>query len=488
MISNTLIQSEIDNALSYFKKANYHEAIKILEKLIKKQSHFLIYWYLGHCYFRIYDYSSAIDCIKKSIKLKNPDILNLNFLAEIYLQVYDYDESVRLFNEVLKIDKTNINSLSKLAKTYFELGNLNVAEKYYNEVLKIEPNNAGAQYELIKLNDKYLTDDLIKKLDKDIITKDQDYLNLIFSKFVLAESFKKNKNYKQELKSLIDAHTLFLENNKIASDQEFNYFTNLLPKFMAKIKNSKIKLSCDLKPIFVMGLPRSGTTLIENIISSSDDNIDPGSETGVISQIFFSKNIISDYNSDILISNFNFEKDGFENLRSSFLDQYHQLKINTKKEVFIDKSLENLLYIDLISKIFPNAKFVYCKRNKYANLLGILKVFLPNIFWSHSIEKIIKFMNLYNNKIEEIISENKIKIKVIELEKFSHNPNEISKDLFNFLGINWHDKILINSINKKRIIKTVSNLQVRKKISKHDLSYLDNYLPFLRDYNIEKLI
>ena len=222
MISNTLIQSEIDNALSYFKKANYHEAIKILEKLIKKQSHFLIYWYLGHCYFRIYDYSSAIDCIKKSIKLKNPDILNLNFLAEIYLQVYDYDESVRLFNEVLKIDKTNINSLSKLAKTYFELGNLNVAEKYYNEVLKIEPNNAGAQYELIKLNDKYLTDDLIKKLDKDIITKDQDYLNLIFSKFVLAESFKKNKNYKQELKSLIDAHTLFLENNKIASDQEFN--------------------------------------------------------------------------------------------------------------------------------------------------------------------------------------------------------------------------------------------------------------------------
>ena len=161
---------------------------------------------------------------------------------------------------------------------------------------------------------------------------------------------------------------------------------------------------------------------------------------------------------------------------------------NTKKEVFIDKSLENLLYIDLISKIFPNAKFVYCKRNKYANLLGILKVFLPNIFWSHSIEKIIKFMNLYNNKIEEIISENKIKIKVIELEKYYHNPNEISKDLFNFLGINWHDKILINSINKKRIIKTVSNLQVRKKISKHDLSYLDNYLPFLRDYNIEKLI
>jgi len=488
MISNTLIQSEIDKALSYFKKANYHDAIEILEKLIKKQSHFIIYWYLGHCYFRIYDYSSAIDCIKKSIQLKKPDILNLSFLAEIYLQIYDYDESVKLFKKVLEIEKTNINALSKLAKTHFELGDSDVAEKYYNEVLKVEPNNFSAQYELIKLNDKYLTDDLLRKVDKNIITKDQDYLNSVFSKFVVAEGFRKNKNYKQELNSLIDAHTLFLENNMTASDQEFNYFTNLLPKFISKIKCSKIKLNCDLKPIFVMGLPRSGTTLIENIISSSDDKIDPGSETGVVSQIFFSKNIISDYNSETLNSNFNFEKDGFESLKSLILDQYHQLKINTKKEVFIDKSLENILYIDLISKIFPNAKFVYCKRDKYANLLGILKVFLPNIYWSHSIENIIKIMNLYNNKIEEIISENKIKIKVIELEKFSHNPNEISKDLFNFLGINWHDKILINSINKKRIIKTVSNLQVRKKISKHDLSYLDNYLPFLRNYDIEKLI
>ena len=114
---------------------------------------------------------------------------------------------------------------------------------------------------------------------------------------------------------------------------------------------------------------------------------------------------------------------------------YQELKINTNNDFFTDKSLENFLYIELISKIFPKAKFVYCKRNKYANFLGILKVFLPNLLWSHSTQKIINIMNLYENNLKKIINENKIKIKIIELENFSNNPIDVSKDLFNFLGI-----------------------------------------------------
>ena len=78
--NNELFQAEIDNALLNFKNANYHEAINILDKLKEKLSHFIVYWYLGHSYFRIYDYSSASDCIKKSIEIKGKDVLNLSFL------------------------------------------------------------------------------------------------------------------------------------------------------------------------------------------------------------------------------------------------------------------------------------------------------------------------------------------------------------------------------------------------------------------------
>ncbi len=486
--NNEIFQNEIDNALLNFKKANYNEAINDLEKLKKKQSHFIVYWYLGHSYFRIYDYLSAASCIKKSIELKEPDALNLSFLAEIYLEANNYDESIRLFKEVLKIESTNINSLFKLGKAYLELGEIDIAEKYFMDVIKNEPINFEAYYELIKINKKYLTTDLIKKVEKSEKSEDPNNFYNIFSKYILAENFKNTKNYKSEIKYLLDAHSTYLNKKDKAVKQELNYFNNLLPKFISKVKGTRIDLKCDLKPIFIMGLPRSGTTMIENIICSSDNNILAGGETGVFSKVFFSKKIISDYDSNELKLNFNFKKDDFKALKETILNQYNQLNINTKNNFFVDKSLENLLYLDLIAKIFPNAKFIYCKRNKYANLIGILKVFLPNIFWSHSVKQIIKMMNLYTSKVKEIISENKIKIKLIELENFSQNPAEASKDLFNFLGINWDDNVLENSYKKKNIIKTVSNLQVRKKIFKHDLGYLDNYLPYLKNYEIEKLI
>ena len=95
-------------------------------------------------------------------------------------------------------------------------------------------------------------------------------------------------------------------------------------------------------------------------------------------------------------------------------------------------------------------------------------------------------MNLYEKKIKKLINNKKIKIKIIELENFSENPVKISKDLFNFLDIVWKDDFdLID--NKKKIIKTRSNLQVRNQISKHDLSYLEYYLPLLNKFDIKKL-
>ena len=50
-------------------------------------------------------------------------------------------------------------------------------------------------------------------------------------------------------------------------------------------------------------------------------------------------------------------------------------------------------------------------------------------------------MNIYNNKIKDIIDENKINVKIVELENFSSNPEQVSRDLFKFLEINWNDKI-----------------------------------------------
>ena len=485
MISDQQFKSQIDKALFNFKNQNYLESIQILENLKNKKNHFLIFWYLGHSFFRLHNYNSAINCIKKSIELKKPDHLNLNFLAEIYHKINQHDESIKLFKQALALDKKNLLVLFNLANIYLELGELNLGEKYLFEVINVEPSNFRAWYELIKLNDKYLTQDLVQKIENFTNQSSDNNLNYIYSRLILAENFKKNKNYSAELDNLLEAHTKYSNTKVKAVKQEFNYITNLLPKFISKIKDDNLRLNCDLKPIFIMGLPRSGTTLIEYILSSSS-NVKSGGETEVISKVFFSEKIISNYDTKDLITDFRFKKNDFEKLKDSILKQYSQLGIENSNNYFTDKSLESVLYIEIIQKIFPKAKFVYCKRNKQANFLGIFKVFLPNLLWTHSTKKIIEIMNLYEKKIKKLINNKKIKIKIIELENFSENPVKISKDLFNFLDIVWKDDFdLID--DKKKIIKTRSNLQVRNQISKHDLSYLEYYLPLLNKFDIKKL-
>ncbi len=485
MVNKELIQSEINKALESFKKARYQNAIKVLDKLEEKNSNFLICWYLGHSYFRIYNYSSAAKYIKQSIKLKSPDELNQSFLGEILLESNQYDEALLLFNNVLKINKKNINALFNLGKINFELGKFELSEDYYNKIIEYEPNNFKALYELIKINKKYLNSDKLKNIKNH---KDENNLNNIYKSFILAENDKNLKNYEDELNNLIKGHKKYLQTKEKAAFQEFNYFTNLLPQFTKKAKDADVKLSCDISPVFVMGLPRSGTTLIENLISSNDKRFFKGDETGIMGKVFFSKQIISNYDDNNLNTNFNFNKKDFETLKNSIFDQYRQIGLNVTKVPFTDKSLENLLYIDILNKLFPKAKFVYCKRNYTANLLGILKVFLPNLLWCHSLEKIIKFIDLYKNKLNEILIEKKINIKVIELEKFSNDPLNNSKDLFKFLGIEWNKNIFNYNLNEQLIIKTVSNIQVRDKITKHDLSYLKDYIPILEKYGINKLI
>ena len=94
---------------------------------------------------------------------------------------------------------------------------------------------------------------------------------------------------------------------------------------------------------------------------------------------------------------------------------------------------------------------------------------------------------LYKDKLTEITSEKKINIKIVDLEDFSNNPLKNAQDLFKFLGIKWNKNVLNFNTKKKLIIKTVSNIQARNKITKHDLNYLKDYIPILEKYGKTKL-
>ena len=72
-------------------------------------------------------------------------------------------------------------------------------------------------------------------------------------------------------------------------------------------------------------------------------------------------------------------------------------------------------------------------------------------------------MLLHEKKLTKITKENKIKIKIVCLEELTSSPKAVSKDLFEYLGFEWNENRLDSLNKKKKIIKTLSGTQVRKK-------------------------
>ena len=473
---------KLDEALNLFKKANYQEALEKFKKIKLNNNNFLINWYLGHTYYKLFKYKLAIQYIKKSIDLKEKDTLNLSFLAEIYKAVNEYDLAIQILEEALTLDKKNKEILVSLAQTHLDKGNFDLSEKYFLIALDLDKNNYGVLYQLIKLKKKYLTQELVNKIKIDLAqlktNTDKIYANLI-----LAKNENSKENFNDEIVFLSNAHSLYLDKKKIAATQEWNYYSNLLTQFSKKCADElDRKIDSKIRPIFILGMPRSGTTLVESIITSGRQKIANGGETNALDSIFFQKKIIKDNNSSILKTDFNYKKIDFELLQQNLIEHYSQLKLIdlNKNNIFTDKSITNIFYIEIIKKIFPNAKFIYCSRNPLANILGIFKNFLPHLHWTHSIEKIFAYFDLVIKILNIELKKKNKNFMVINLEELSSEPKKISKELFNFLNLEWSEDCI--KVHNNNIIKTASNIQLRQPIEKHELSYLNNYSIFFKEF------
>ena len=474
-------QKELEIALNLFKQARYLEALEKLKLLKINNNDFLINWYLGHTYYRLFDYKLAIQSIKKSIELKSKDTLNLNFLALLYRTINKHDLAILTLEDALASDVKDKNALISLGEVHTDKGNFEKAEKYFLSVLEFEKDNYAVLYQLIKLNKKkYLTQKLTNRIKENLLNI-TDYEIKIYANLILAQNENLKNEYGKEIELLNNSHLIYLEQKKLAAKEEWNYYSNLLPQFIKRCDEVNIKIDNRHKPIFILGMPRSGTTLVESIIGVGKNSINIGGETNAFDGIFFSKKIIKEINTNVLKTDFKFKEKDFEILSKNLIHHYEQLQlINSDNEnIFTDKSITNLFYIDIIKKIFPYAKFIYCSRNPFANILAIVKNFLPHIFWTHSIDKTFKYFDMIINKIDKEIKGKNKNLMVIHLEELSNNPIKISQDLFKFLDFQWSEDCI--HPKKRNIIKTASNVQLREPIKKHNLDYLKNYYNYFKD-------
>ena len=450
---------QFDKAINFYERAiaihsNHPDAHNNLGLLLKE---------LG-------EYKKAIKCYENAIEINPNNASALNNLGLVYRQLKEHKKAVQFYEEAIKIKPDLSVIYSNLGLAYKEMGEIQKTINCYQEVAKREPENLVNYYFLSELKTDILNLNFKEKIQKIIKNKNCSKINISYGNFLLSKYESNNKNYKKEFSYLNKAHQYFFQTREKKFKILVKYWLNELPKKYNSIngtdtKKKNEKVNSNINPIFIVGVPRSGSTLIEQIIASSDKNIPIGEETEIIN--FFVKQIFKKKTS----------KNDMEDIKKRILNEYYEKKLLKKENnlVFTDKSLDNFFYLGLIKEIFPNAKIVNCKRQPLSCIISMLKNNLTGISWAHNLKYIFKYLDNYYRIVKNFKKQFSDSIYELEFEKFVNNPEREAKKLLQFCNLPWSPSCLEFYKRKDIISQTASNMQIKKPVYK-DLS--SKYLPY----------
>ena len=441
-----------------------------------------LYLLLADINTKLNNFKDTDNYFQKYLEINSNNSKVSNLIANNYSKMREYKKAEEYYLNAISLDKDNEMAIVNLAILFENLGKKSEAINFYKKAIKINPNNLSVLYNMSKLEKKILGE---KKttLIKDYIESDnRDLFNIASGYFLLAENENRKKNTENEISFLKKANSYSFRSRKKINEQALNYWLNIIPKKFDNFTFIKDKKNFieekNFNPIFIVGLPRSGSTLTETIISSGKHNITALGETNLVNwsllsahrKILFSDNPKVDLNLDLI--------------QDKLVNSYKNLNINERnqKKVFVDKSLENFFYINLILKIFPNAKFIHTYRNLEDNIFSIYKEFLSKISWSHSLDNIFFYIDNYLKVIHKIKQKYSDKIISVSLEELTIKPKDVSKKIYRFCNLEWDQNCLNFQKRKNLFSSTASNNQIRSGIQDYNNKKYENYRFLIKNY------
>ena len=456
--------------LIYYDLKDLKNAKNYLKKTIEIQKNYgIAFFSLGNVHTDLKEYNEAMSCYQKAIEI-NPGIVGAhNNLGLIYRTMNDLENAVKSYQSAIKIQPKHGGAYHNLALAYKELGKFDQSIASHQKAIEYEPENLAHYYYISELKKDILNQNLKNKIENFFSGNNLTKESTAFGNYLLAKYERKSKNYKKELKFLIEGHKNFYDTRKKKFELGIKYCFEDVMQIEKEVKVEKTNSDKynEIKPIFIIGVPRCGSTLIEKIIASGSEAIPMGEETAVLEN-FVNKKILEKQSLNL---------GNCSEIRKELHSLYKDRGLILKKfdNIFTDKSLNNFFYLKLIKKIYPNAKIINCKRDVLSSVVSIFQNNLTELAWTHDLDNIFKYFNNYFDILNNYNKTNTNTIYHLELEKLTNEPEKESKKLMNFCELPWNKKCLEFYKRKDLISKTASNVQIREAIYKHSL---EKYLPY----------
>jgi len=539
-------QGKLDEAIEALNKAinlkpDYAEALSNLGNTLKEQgkleeakksykkaislnsNYFEAYFNMGVIFNQQNKLEYAINAYKKALVLKPDYAEAYNNIGNTFKELRNFNEALVAYKKALSIKPDYVIVYNNIGNTYQDQGKLEEAMRAYDKAKSLRPdyteawvNGADALEKWNKLdqlevwldqvnkNFKTIPSDILyfqskllwrkkeKKQALELIStielanvsdnRKQGFLNL------KAKCFESSKNYTKAYDCFLKMNLLAKESNIYLNSHSDKFFSNTKEQLAHLRLQSAFKSINEIdkngqSPVFLVGFPRSGTTLMDTILRSHS-NIEVAEEkaTVVAAKTTLRKNGYP------IIHNQIFPSGVLKEAREAYWLELQKHTSKTKlKSVYIDKLPLNLLEVPLLHQLFPNAKYILAIRHPFDTILSSwMQDFEINAAMANMIdlERIVELYCIAMETFKICSSNYQLNVHMIRYEDLLEDLKGESSSLLSFLDLNWESQMkdYRSAALKRGRINTPSYSQVSQHIYKDAKYRWINYKDYLEKY------
>ena len=413
--------------------------------------------------------SEALKAYRKVLAIK-PDYAEAhNNMGNAFKEQEMFEEAIEAYSKALSLKPDYAEAYNNIGNALKEQGKFEEAIEAFGKALIIKPDYSQVHFYLSALITYDAEHPQISEVEtllqcSKLSGSDRCHLHYTYAKM------------KEDLGEFDTAFDSYLAAGKLRKEElaydfvqdrrKFIVIKKTAPRFK-QLFTSEPEISKQI-PIFILGMPRSGTTLVEQIVSAHTEVSGAGE-----------LNWVAQFGSDLVFDRTPINNKTLLVFRECYLAEL--AKSADGRRFLTDKMPENFLYIALIRAALPEAKIVHVQRTGEAVCWSNFKHYFSSksLGYSYNLKDTVGYFGLYKDLMRFWCESYDRQIYHLSYEELTENQEPEIRRLIEYLGLNWEDACLAPQ-NNERSVKTASQLQVRQPIFMDSSQAWRKYEPFLK--------
>lgn len=455
------------------------EAIEACRRALELRADLGEAWHnLGMALSSMGKHHEAVEAHRRALELKpEHEDIQCGLGRAYYLQGRMAD-AIDCYERILARSPEQPGALNELGLVYHAQGRVKEAAECFERVLERKPDHVAARCNLLQTRksrpeskDAEVLEELLKRND----LSDEEIMRVHFA---LGHAYDGCGLYQRAFEHMEEANRMRRRDIHYDPDALSAYVDRIVATFSAELLQARAHLGCESDlPVFIVGMPRSGTTLVEQIVSSHPEVSGAG-------ELSYFAHVASDLAGELSSSDRypecvrHLDEAAAERITSEYLKLLGEHAQGAR--CVTDKMPYNFLHLGLIRLLFPNARIVHCRRHPIATCLSIYSwYFAPGSHrYAYDLVELGRYYQDYERVMAHWRSIFPAGILEVQYEDLVRDQEAVSRRLIEFLGFEWDERCLEFHRNPRAVL-TASMRQVREPIYSDALTRWKQYEPFL---------